>query len=101
MQDPDKPGGVNIEKVTAYMKVLENELNESVTEINQRGQLRVTVERAFSAPKYLVKLIAQIIVLKKYAERAAEIHGQPLNLEAWLEVERMFQIHTVVGGKPS
>jgi hypothetical protein len=97
----DNPGGVNIAQVTAYMKVLEDELNQSITEINQRGQLRVTVERAFSTPKHLIKLIAQVIVLKKYAEKAAEVHGQPLNLESWLEVERMFSIHTVVGGKPS
>lgn len=103
MTDQTRPGGIDIQKVKTRLDILSDTMNKSVQEINQTGRLRVNVERAFSKPDELVKLIGAVCLLKAYAASASQQFGEPMTLEKWMDVERMFSeaIHIMPGGKLS
>ena len=83
--------------------IINDRCNAAIQEIQQRGSLRVPIEPAFSKPDELVKLIALVCVLKKYATAAAEQHGHPMDLGAWAGWFQQFDqdMHLLPSGKLS
>lgn len=98
---PGAPPGFDMDRIMRRLKILEETSNHAIQEITRAGSLRVYVEKAFNSPQQLVELLAQICVLKKYAEAACEHFGQPMTLETWNEYFAQFDkgIHILPSGK--
>jgi hypothetical protein len=96
-------GGIDIEKVMRRMKILEDASNECIQKITRDSSVRVRVEESFTQGEKLIELIANICVLKKYAEAAARCHNFELTLEQWngffMEFDK--HVHVLPSGKLS
>lgn len=105
MADEGDPlaGKINLALVTSRLAMMNDCGNQLVQEISQTGRARVAVEKAFSQPDDLAKLLARIGVLTAYAEAAARIHGQPMGDAHWLDLLKMFRggMHVLPTGKLS
>jgi hypothetical protein len=85
--DPNK---INWNLVQSRLDRMNEKANRAVKEINQTGRLRVSVENAFRNPDELVRLIAEIALLKEYATSACAQFGTPITQDGWLDVFRIF-----------
>ena len=85
--DPNK---INWNLVQSRLERMNEKANHAVKEINQTGRLRVSVENAFRSPDELVRLIADVALLKEYATVACAQYGTPITQDGWIDVFRIF-----------
>jgi hypothetical protein len=84
MNNPgSNPSNFDIALIQRRLAIINDRCNNAIHEIHQRGALRVPVEPAFGSADELVKLIAIVCLLKKYATAAAMQQGQAMDLGVW------------------
>ena len=94
---------LDMDLVSRRLQLINDSCNKAITEINQRGALRIPIERAFTSADHLVRLIAHICLLKQYATAAAVNHGQHMTLADWSGWFQQFDkdVHIMPTGKLS
>lgn len=99
----ENPNTFDIALIQRRLAIINDACNAAIQELNQRGALRVKVEAAYSSPDELVKLIAMVCLLKKYATAAAIGHGQIMDLGVWAGWFDQFDkdMHILPSGKLS
>jgi hypothetical protein len=94
---------INIGLVNRRLDIINEEGNKAVKELMRTGRLRTTVDQAFRTPEHLIKLITHICVLKRYADSAAQAHGERMTFETWKAFFEQFDrgMHELPVGKLS
>lgn len=87
----DHPGGIDIRRVKTRLDMINNESNKSIQEITRSGRLRIFVQDAFNNADGAIVMLAQIAVLKLYADKACLAHGEPMTAQHWTELFQMFE----------
>jgi hypothetical protein len=77
------PQNFDMKLIVGRMQVLNDAASQACFDIQRHGRLMVPLEKAFSTPEDLLRLIARICVLKIYAEAAATQFGTPMGLPEW------------------
>jgi hypothetical protein len=97
------PADIDIDLIQRRISLINDSCNKAITELTQRGALRVPVEHAFTSPDHLVRLITHICLLKQYATAAALNHGQHMGLAEWQGWFEQFSkdAHVLPSGKLS